>query len=1599
MSQGAFTTGYVRILLLAFIFMIEGTACIQPSGSSPPKSGGGGGVSSSSSSSASNVGELQISDGPSFSYGVLNPGITLDHVFTLTNLGTKSITFIGGTSTSGAFIFPSGYPGAGASCASGSAIAPSATCTVKVRFAPGLPAAYTALITIHYEVGGTRFGAASRFVMGSGSQPAVLASTPASSVWSSLPTGSSSTTTFTIKNNGGMASGTPTVSVTGGPSFTLNTNNCGTAIAVSATCTILVDFTAQAPGAAAGSLRLNYSDGTGATQTLTVNLSGTATRPADHLEILSQPSGSVAVNQNIPLRVQVVDSLGVPTPYYTGAISIAAENMSPEFGAVPSSPAILTGSNATLVNGVATFAALRASAPALIKLVPSVLVTAWPALTTPASNQKSSVVAVDLLRSATSSFYSSGTMLSYLPFDSSFDLAVGAGSASLTPGVGFRHPPWEPPSATTLSAYDRTGAFFNDSALYAKDSSSVADMRYAGATDLIDFTRGTVSFWLRAGFDGSDATTRRLLYVTNAVDVSKFGAPSLKLLGYGVIAAGLSKMNELDIQASITSWTAGSWHYINYRWDSRAPIAQSLGTSYYSALQVDGANYYGRTSPWSVLATMSNYTSSKLHVASAPRSSSEASAGGVVAGFRIDDRAWTDLEAARAYDGGVTSGKAGIANDVDGATEPLNTGNANFVAGTRAFAERAVATVGTMSAMSPLDVTVNDASMFAVNDRVRLVGSPAARFDGASGTYESLAAASATHLDFGLSSFTIEAFVRQAGVAVGTYQTIVTKLSSCGAGGGGYLLAVRNDGILYSQLCAVSGVPVFLTGATAINDNRWHHVALIVDRLIGVGQLYVDGKIDGQSSLFNMGTIDSSAASLYIGGSSGTAYALKGDLDSIRFWDAALTATQLQTGAYSPKICGTTLNLKGKIGFDEAPATVNHLESCSGNSLVLTGGVSRIGSGVMAASTTPFATTWSDQVSAIAANTIALTNGSALLYPESLVYKIDSASADAYNAVTGGDFDESMGSAGATYDAMALKTPSVWRETAAPLSGRASLHVLTSPLCTTTSATCYTGYSGVWFDGSGQTAAPAGYLVSFDYKMLSSSSLRLFLLDAAGALEPGGDLTPNGLTAASMSHFEMAYPAPADGTNKLNFLTGNATGEFLLDNVKVRPAIEVQGFEGGLPAGYTIDASCSGSGSSSGSLKNGGVSGYELTNCSLSTGLKSGVITTGVGEWYTLSAWVLAKASSVRINVIDSTGPDYLASIPVAQGASGNALQRVAVTFQALSAQTTIEIVNDSSSALDFIVDDLAVVKAEALEPTKALAASSTVFSTAGAAADTCSISPFSNAPGDGRMTCGATSAGNWSYALGPGVSCPSASSPLNSQCSTGSTPSAGGTNDGALALDGSTTFTVPIGNANHGAFSVSMWVKLRKPQSGSDYQRDYAPLFGIGTFGAGDSFALWNLPTGLRALICGIALNCPTDPTALSGGGGGARWSMGTETSETSGMLPMRWYHVVATYDDSQRQGFVYQNASTASAGSFSNSDTYNTMLAGVLNFGNVSPNLVYAPTFTVNTGTLANEYSVENLDGWLDNVRTFNRALTADEILGICNTEKGSNGVTCGP
>jgi hypothetical protein len=196
---------------------------------------------------------------------------------------------------------------------------PAASCTITVSFHPTSSGQKTAMLAVTAAPGGTVMAA----LDGEGIAPGALTITPSTHSFGNIQVGAdSAATTLTVRNTGGVVSGTLTT-IKGGSApgeFIATADTCnGQTLAANATCTITVRFEPTTSGSKFANFAVSGTPG----GTVTTAVSGVALNgPALFANPSSRDFGSVIVNTvTNTLDFTVVNTGQLPTGTLTQALS------------------------------------------------------------------------------------------------------------------------------------------------------------------------------------------------------------------------------------------------------------------------------------------------------------------------------------------------------------------------------------------------------------------------------------------------------------------------------------------------------------------------------------------------------------------------------------------------------------------------------------------------------------------------------------------------------------------------------------------------------------------------------------------------------------------------------------------------------------------------------------------------------------------------------------------------------------------------------------------------------------------------------------------------------------------------------------------------------------------------------------------------------------------------------------------------------------------------------------------------------------------------------------------------------------------------------
>jgi hypothetical protein len=136
-------------------------------------------------------------------------------------------------------------------------------------------------------------------------------------------------------------------------------------------------------------------------------------------------------------------------------------------------------------------------------------------------------------------------------------------------------------------------------------------------------------------------------------------------------------------------------------------------------------------------------------------------------------------------------------------------------------------------------------------------------------------------------AMTLEGWVKTTGTD--SFQHLVCK------SGGFYFISVYNAGGGATGKAMVriyDGANIDAVGTSQVNDGKWHHIAGTYDTSAGKLKLYVDGKLEAETS--NSDAINTGSTNLFLGSNDATTNELTGTLARASVWNVALTQAQIR---------------------------------------------------------------------------------------------------------------------------------------------------------------------------------------------------------------------------------------------------------------------------------------------------------------------------------------------------------------------------------------------------------------------------------------------------------------------------------------------------------------------------------------------------------------------------------------------------------------------------------------------------------------------------------------------------------------------------------
>jgi methionine-rich copper-binding protein CopC len=225
----------------------------------------------------------------------------------------------------------------------GSSLAAGSSCTISVTFTPAATGARTATLAVTDNASGSPQTAS---LSGTGTAPAATLS-PTSLTFSSQNVGTTSAPqAVTLSNSGSAALSISSIAVTGTNSGDFaQSNNCGSSLAASSSCTINVTFTPTATGSRSATLTVT-DNASGSPQT--ASLSGTGTSSSVNLSPSSLAFGNQQVGMTSAPQVLTLSNSGSVATVIT-SIAVTGTN-SADFAQTNNCGSLLAASSSCTIN-------------------------------------------------------------------------------------------------------------------------------------------------------------------------------------------------------------------------------------------------------------------------------------------------------------------------------------------------------------------------------------------------------------------------------------------------------------------------------------------------------------------------------------------------------------------------------------------------------------------------------------------------------------------------------------------------------------------------------------------------------------------------------------------------------------------------------------------------------------------------------------------------------------------------------------------------------------------------------------------------------------------------------------------------------------------------------------------------------------------------------------------------------------------------------------------------------------------------------------------------------------------------------------------------
>ncbi len=174
-------------------------------------------------------------------------------------------------------------------------------------------------------------------------------------------------------------------------------------------------------------------------------------------------------------------------------------------------------------------------------------------------------------------------------------------------------------------------------------------------------------------------------------------------------------------------------------------------------------------------------------------------------------------------------------------------------------------------------------------------------------------------LNFGTStSFTLETWLRYTGNAP-DYAGLLVKAQT-GANWQGFQLVLVGNRLAAEIRSGVQiGIADGLQGTTLLNDGRWHHVAMVVNRSTNNVQLIVDGNVEANVTNAAVSNNVNSGTPIYLGAERSPVLYFGGSMDEVRIWNVARSLESIRANRFAT-VPANSSGLVAYYSFDQGTA-------------------------------------------------------------------------------------------------------------------------------------------------------------------------------------------------------------------------------------------------------------------------------------------------------------------------------------------------------------------------------------------------------------------------------------------------------------------------------------------------------------------------------------------------------------------------------------------------------------------------------------------------------------------------------------------------------